>query len=405
MKKTRFKQEVKVKMEWWKRGEAQVKSDWCLTTPGVVQGLRYTGKKDIFIARVVFAPHTKDPKEPTQITDTKEMEWALDEILEVFNEEVVVHVVHHSIKMLEAGRSDIFVPLPNKAEYKDATNTRVNGIQINQIRYVPQHEITVKDYTGTLDKDGNSEYEEVKKIVPAKWQGLIVDNDERHWLTEDWVIRTFGEAYADEVKERCKTRFIPVSAGGVHQSKLSSHPRLRINSAPPMKYLQGKKDLCLMYSTASVLYHIGWTKEAQTVARKGNQYEKTADTLRKLHKLMIKLLPKWMNPSKIKRGFDWTKLPKHAIAVVILEGKDGSANHGVCIYNGMVFDSNEPEAINLSTEALQYCLDPGDFKIYHCIHAGYYYHEQGKQQKFEALLQEFNNNNKHNDNDDAGNNA
>ena len=157
-----------------------------------------------------------------------------------------------------------------------------------------------------------------------------------------------------------------------------------------------------MYSTASVLHHIGWTKEAETVARKGKQYERTADTLKKLHKLMIELLPKWIHPCKITRGFDWTKLPKHAIAVVVLEGKDGSANHGVCIYNGMVFDSNEPEAINLSTEALQYCLDPGDLKIYHCIHAGYYYHEQGKLNKFEALLQEFNNKKY---NDDDGDNA
>ena len=60
-----------------------------------------------------------------------------------------------------------------------------------------------------------------------------------------------------------------------------------------------------------------------------------------------------------------------------LEGSDGKKDHCVAIYNGFIFDSNVPRAMELSQSALDLCCSSDDRRstfvrvVRHCIFSGF----------------------------------
>ena len=80
------------------------------------------------------------------------------------------------------------------------------------------------------------------------------------------------------------------------------------------------------------------------------------NSLKTLSKLVRHTLDiKFMNTRKTKPQFNWEiDLGKEMILVAVLQSEDGGVNHGVTIFGGYVFESNEEQALPLCTESLDY---------------------------------------------------
>ena len=143
---------------------------------------------------------------------------------------------------------------------------------------------------------------------------------------------------------------------------------------------------CLFYSAASLLDYIGFKEAGHIVARVGLQYEGAMDTLGILRDVVMEHVPKCLQPKRLKKGWDYLSLPERGFAFVILETKDGGANHAVAIYKNMIFDSNEHEAILLSKETLNYCVNPGDGTKFKCINSGFQFAIQGRGKGLQGTL-------------------
>ena len=205
-------------------------------------------------------------------------------------------------------------------------------------------------------------------------------------MLEHDVVEAFGQRFVDKVKARIGTQYIPVPIGAVRESTLENNRRLQIKNAPVVEYFQGSCDLCLFYSAASVLHHIGFEKQAKMLADLGKEKEGGTEGLAELNSFMNKNLPKWLQAKKVNREFDWTEMDDDSFAVLVLEATNGARNHAVAIFRGMIFDSNEHEAILLCKEGLDYCVGGGDVTKFRCPYNGYQYIAQGSKKKMVGTM-------------------
>ena len=200
------------------------------------------------------------------------------------------------------------------------------------------------------------------------------------------MVEVFGQRFVDEVKERIGTQYVPVPVGAVRKSTLENFRRLQVENAPAVKYFQGSRDLCVFFSVASVLHYIGFEEEAKMLARLGEEKEGGTEQLAELNSFISKTLPKWVQVKKINRGFDWTDMDDVSFAVIVLETTSGARNHAVSIFRGMIFDSNEHEAILLSKEGLNCCVGGGDGTKYRCVCGGYQYIARASNKKMAGTM-------------------
>ena len=134
---------------------------------------------------------------------------------------------------------------------------------------------------------------------------------------------------------------------------------------------------------ASVLYYIGYKDSADVIQEKavGAREGGGVNSLKTLSNLVRHMSEiQFMNTRKTKHQFNWEiDLGTEMILVAVLQSEDGGVNHGVTIFGGYIFDSNEEQALPLCTEALDYCCScyPNMFKFVR-FHKGVIFEARGK---------------------------
>ena len=203
-------------------------------------------------------------------------------------------------------------------------------------------------------------------------------------LEESYVTKTFGNDFVIALRAlSSKGKYVDIPVGTAKTSMLHKFPNLQLKEAPAMKYQQGQKETCLYSSFASVLYYIGYKVSANLIQQTGVGAREGCgvNSLKTLSKLVRHTLDiKFMNTRKTKPQFNWEiDLGKEMILVAVLQSEDGGVNHGVTIFGGYIFDSNEEQALPLCTEALDYCCScyPNIFKFVR-FHRGVIFEGRGK---------------------------
>ena len=113
---------------------------------------------------------------------------------------------------------------------------RVNGHPIQALRYVPRKEVVEEVYLDTFDEVGRPNTILQTKVYDAKWLGTRLDHNDKIEVNEDYVVETFGERFASELKVCTKQKYVPVPIGSVHASRLHQNPGLVLHGAPDVKF-------------------------------------------------------------------------------------------------------------------------------------------------------------------------
>ena len=200
-------------------------------------------------------------------------------------------------------------------------------------------------------------------VVKEKWAVLYDDNTTLHDITEKDLLKMYGKDYLKYVKHSNKHGYHAIISGAKQESRLYKWPSLVNVNAPKVEFIQDSdQDLCIPKAFASVLCHVGFTKEANCVNTEFSMRDKCYTTddcnLKKIYQCGKRILPKWLQCNhKGFNRFNWkTDLDKYDIFVGVLEGSDGEVNHAIGIFNNWIFDSNENVAIPLCQEGLNYCV-------------------------------------------------
>ena len=126
-----------------------------------------------------------------------------------------------------------------------------------------------------------------------------------------------------------------------------------------MHFVQDQgEDLCVSNSLASALFELGFAVEATKIASYGKEElaRGTVNALKKVMTFASEVLPKWIKPAWKPRNFDWKKELNETVALVgVLLASDGTCNPAVTIHGGFIYDANEPVAIPLCQDALDFC--------------------------------------------------
>jgi len=217
-----------------------------------------------------------------------------------------------------------------------------------------------------------------EKFTGMLAHGLTVD------LEESYVTKTFGKEFVLALRAlTSKGRYVDIPVGSAKMSMLDKFPGLRLKAEPTMKYQQGQQETCLYSSFASVLYYIGYKDSANVIQQKavGATEGGGVNSLKTLSNLVRQLSEiKFMRTQKIKPGIDWKiDLGRDKVLSAVLRSENGGVNHGVTIFGGYVFDSNEEQALPLCTESLDYCCScyPSIFKFVR-FHKGVIFEGTGK---------------------------
>jgi hypothetical protein len=129
--------------------------------------------------------------------------------------------------------------------------------------------------------------------------------------------------------------------------------------APRVYFTQDDdQDLCVPKALASALFAIGFTNEAKAINNYGeeNLSGSVVDAFQKVVKEAIRILPKWLQPKYIPKGFNWkTDLCPDSLFLGVLKAADGHSNHAIAIHGNFIYDANEVVAIPLGDAGLDYC--------------------------------------------------
>jgi hypothetical protein len=179
--------------------------------------------------------------------------------------------------------------------------------------------------------------------------------------------------------------FINIPPGNAMQRQSAPVQSLR-GAGIVVQCQQGQLNTCVFSSFASALCGIGMSGIGILVEKAGKSNVDNPTALRELACFMCAHF--WLQPIKIKNanGFDLLNADlKEKLAVVVLKASDGSTNHAVTVHDSMIFDSNEPTALPLCRENLDF-LCSSSTQLAKCtgIMSGYIYQEQGNKHRLGA---------------------
>ena len=218
--------------------------------------------------------------------------------------------------------------------------------------------------------------------VPEKWLGRFANNGNTTVLEEEYVRKTFGDKFTDELKQ-VKRGFVDIPIGDYKPSRLHLHPHLKLIGAPAIRYMQSEgNDLCVSKSLASALFALGWHDEAQRINKFGELILTGAvvNTMRRVKKEARDALPDWIVISQIDKRFNWkTDLRENELVLGVLFASDNSCSHAVTIHGNFIYDANEPVALPLTDEALDYCTSTKNVNTsFICFKFGFRFFYEGQ---------------------------
>ena len=259
------------------------------------------------------------------------------------------------------------------------TACRIHRWEVMRVKHWPARTAIQKRYNDNgirIYPDGAATYSE--KFTGMLAHGLTVN------LEESYVTKTFGTDFVIALRAlSTKGKYVDIPVGSTKTSMLDKFPNLQLKEAPAMRYQQGQRETCLYSSFASVLYYIGYKVCANMIQQKavGAREGGGVNSLKTLSNLVRHMAEiQFMNTRKTKPQFNWEiDLGTEMILVAVLQSEDGGVNHGVTIFGGYIFDSNEEQALPLCTEALDYCCScyPNIFKFVR-FHKGVIFEARGK---------------------------
>jgi hypothetical protein len=193
------------------------------------------------------------------------------------------------------------------------------------------------------------------------------------WLNPTWVSHHFDEKFVALVRAegRITNKFVPVPVGSSRDIQDCPPPLSAIDPMVHCHYLQGDRELCLFYSFASALFHLGLENESESIRMVGHSMEQhprntQIEVLRKAvtsSKLFHDRHITWGQKKKRFQQFDLLNNISYNPTLVIPFGADGGAAHAFTVVGHHIFDSTYKRALHLTQESLDWCCNtPGGFK-------------------------------------------
>ena len=138
------------------------------------------------------------------------------------------------------------------------------------------------------------------------------------------------------------------------------------NHNPPVNFRQNGEETCSFKSLSSALSHLKFNVEATLIDNFCNEFYKSSKFVDNFHRILqeimdcirktdgLKIFRRQYTIKKLSSLHDIInfKCQKDDIRLVILHADDKSMNHAVSVVDGLIFDSNCANAMNLSFEAL-----------------------------------------------------
>ena len=189
-------------------------------------------------------------------------------------------------------------------------------------------------------------------------------------LTYDWVASNCSPAFTDNLMRKyTKGGFCEIPPGDAKAEEdkaalpLSVKNWLESHSPETLQYGQGDSQTCIYTSFANALHYLGLhDKAAQMIASKEDflksQMGGTTTPLKGLPSYLDNLGLGWLQPKSIS-NFSMEQiigLTQKQLLVGSLHASDGSCNHAVTVFNGLVFDSNERTCLPLLEDTLDYLV-------------------------------------------------
>jgi hypothetical protein len=193
------------------------------------------------------------------------------------------------------------------------------------------------------------------------------------FLDPAWVKHHFDEKFVALViaHSRESNSFVPVPVGSSRLALECCPPPGSIDLHMDCHYTQGNRELCLFYSLASAVHHLGFFKESEEIRMAGHDMEHNnrvaqIEGLRKAAEASGLFGPRpiiWGQKKKRYLQFDVLKNTSADPTVVIPLGSDGGAQHAITIVGERIFDSTFDKALHLSQYSLDWCCNaPNGFK-------------------------------------------
>ena len=197
--------------------------------------------------------------------------------------------------------------------------------------------------------------------------GGVVEENDVDDLEEDWIIENFKQKFMQRLIE-CPKQWLHVPVG---KSILEKAPKT-VETKIIMKFQQGKKQVCLFYSAASALWHMGHKKAAKNMKQLGLMFENMDATTQfdALREVLTEHCPSLCipvvynghtsNSSKSKKTISHEELiacPSNALTIVVPMGEDLSTAHCVAVVNDLIFDSTQRKALTLCKESFDWIVN------------------------------------------------
>ena len=209
-------------------------------------------------------------------------------------------------------------------------------------------------------------------------------------LKDSWVEENFDHqvierirTYANHTIESGKLYFkVPIGSARAETNICS-----KWNHNPPINFRQNGEETCSFKSLSSALSHLKFNVEATLIDNICNEFYKSSKFVDNFHRILqeimdcirktdgLKIFRRQYTIKKLRSLHDIInfKCKKDDIRLVILHADDKSMNHAVSVVDGLIFDSNCANAMNLSFEALTEACNGSN---YISIYQGYLFEKK-----------------------------
>jgi hypothetical protein len=262
-------------------------------------------------------------------------------------------------KLIDCDNNDQFI-MPITEDRRLAMIT-VDERKITRVKYIPPA------YVHETDARANN-CVTTDACTKGAWKGLMEDGTSLT-IMEDIVRGQFGSWFVAECKYLGHKKFVCIPVGSCRLSIMKMFPKLRCESAPPVKFMQGEIDTCVFSSLASAFHQtfipdlVCMVNILQTKSKSNCGGTKSLTEARNIVTKNVK----WLQARRRPKTFKWEDdINDDMFFVGEIKDNTNSYQHATTIFRNWIDDSNEPFALPLSKESLDCCTwEVKDGKIKH----------------------------------------
>jgi hypothetical protein len=364
--KARCYNQYQEKKQKYERVMKLAKEEWLLSTDGVVKALRYRAKDKQFVARVHYKEWSNVVEEHLNVSD----DWVID----MYGKDIAK-------KLIDCEENkDFITPL---TEDGMLATLKVDKCKIIRVKYYPPK------YAHIYDNGKDEVTDEIH--TEAVWKGLM-DDGQSVSIREDVIRAQFGSMFVQEMKTLGVTKYVPIPVGSCRSSIMKIFPELRCEKAPPVKFMQGEMDTCVFSSLASAFHQTSipdLVRVANILQTKSKKLCGGTKSMTSAKKIVADNV-KWLEAKRLlPNTFSWEEeINDYMFVVGIIKDNTNCCQHAITIFRNWIYDSNEPFALPLSKESLDYCtweIEKGKIKnasMFECFIGGWIFQEpEGKKKK------------------------